>query len=130
METVVKLLATAVLCSIVCLLLQRQTPALTAALGMLGCALCLLAVVPVLSPVVSFVRRLAGLTQLPGAVFAPLFKTAAVGLLSQMAAAVCRDSGQQALAKAAELGSAAVCMYLALPLFELALELLQDMIGG
>ena len=40
------------------------------------------------------------MTGLSGAVFAPLFKTAAIGILAQLAGTICRDSGQQALAQA------------------------------
>lgn len=130
MEAVWKLIAAAILCSILCLLLQKQSPELTAALCVLGCVLCLSLALPLLAPVVSFLRRLEELTQLSGAIFAPLLKTVAVGILTQLAAAVCRDSGRQALAKAVEVCSSLACMYLALPLFEMALSLLQDMIGG
>ena len=72
----------------------------------------------------------AGATGLSGAVFAPLFKTAAIGLLAQMAATICRDSGQQALAQAVEICCGFISFYLALPLLEMVLSLLQTMIGG
>ena len=42
----------------------------------------------------------------------------------------CRDSGQQALAQAVEICCGFVSFYLALPLLELVLSLLQTMIGG
>jgi len=67
---------------------------------------------------------------LSGAVFAPLFKTAAIGILAQLAGTICRDSGQQALAQAVEICCGFVSFYLALPLLELVLSLLQTMIGG
>ena len=63
--------------------------------------------------------------------FAPLFKTAAIGLLSQLAGTLCRDSGQQqALGQTIEICSGFLCIYLALPLLEMVLSLLQTMIGG
>lgn len=130
METVGKLIAAAILCSVLCLLLKKQSPELTAALCVLGCVLCLTLAVPMIAPVVSLIRKLESITQLSGAVFSPLLKTAVVGILAELAAAVCRDSGQQALAKTVELCSGLVCVYLSLPLFETALSLLQDMIGG
>lgn len=73
---------------------------------------------------------LADMTGLSGAVFAPLFKTAAIGILAQLAGTICRDSGQQALAQAVEICCGFVSFYLALPLLELVLSLLQTMIGG
>lgn len=90
----------------------------------------LLTSLPFFSPVLAFFHRLADMTGLSGAVFAPLFKTAAIGILAQLAGTICRDSGQQALAQAVEICCGFVSFYLALPLLELVLSLLQTMIGG
>ena len=128
MDTVGKLIAAALLCSVICLLLKKQAPELTLCLCVL--VLCFLTAFPFFSPVLSFFHRMEELTGLSGAVFAPLFKTAAIGLLSQMAGTICRDSGQQALAQAVEICCGFISFYLALPLLEMVLSLLQTMIGG
>ena len=130
MDTVGKLIAAALLCSVICLLLKKQAPELTLCLCVLVCALCFLTSFPFFSPVLAFVRRLEEITGLSQAVFAPLFKTAAIGLLSQLAGTLCRDSGQQALGQTIEICSGFLCIYLALPLLEMVLSLLQTMIGG
>lgn len=130
MDTIGKLIAAALLCSVICLLLKKQAPELTLCLCVLVCALCFLSVLPFFSPVLAFFHRLEDMTGLSGAVFAPLFKTAAIGLLAQMAGTICRDSGQQALAQAVEICSGFLSFYLALPLLEMVLSLLQTMIGG
>lgn len=130
MDTVGKLIAAVLLCSVICLLLKKQAPELTLCLCMLLCVLCFLTSLPFFSPVLAFFHRLADMTGLSGAVFAPLFKTAAIGILAQLAGTICRDSGQQALAQAVEICCAFVSFYLALPLLELVLSLLQTMIGG
>ena len=130
MDTVGKLIAAVLLCSVICLLLKKQAPELTLCLCMLLCVLCFLTSLPFFSPVLAFFHRLADMTGLSGAVFAPLFKTAAIGILAQLAGTICRDSGQQALAQAVEIWCGFVSFYLALPLLELVLSLLQTMIGG
>ena len=130
MDTVGKLVAAALLCSVICLLLKKQTPELTLCLCVLACALCFLSSLPFFSPILAFFHRLEELTGLSGAVFAPLFKTAAIGLLSQLSGTICRDSGQQALAQAIEISCGFISFYLALPLLEMVLSLLQTMIGG
>ena len=118
METVGKLIAAALICCALSLLLRKQAPELTLALCAVVCALCFLTVLPFFSPVLAFVRRLEEITGLSQAVFAPLFKTAAIGLLSQLAGTLCRDSGQQALGQTIEICSGFLCIYLALPLLE------------
>ena len=112
MDTVGKLIAAALLCSVICLLLKKQAPELTLCLCVLVCALCFLTSFPFFSPILAFFHRLQELTSLSGAVFAPLFKTAAIGLLAQMAATICRDSGDllrlyQLLSCAAAFGNGA-----------------------
>lgn len=129
MDTVGKLIAAALLCSVICLLLKKQAPELTLCLCVLVCALCFLTSFRFFAHSGLF-HRLQELTGLSGAVFAPLFKTAAIGLLAQMAATICRDSGQQALAQAVEICCGFISFYLALPLLEMVLTLLQMMIGG
>ena len=97
------LIAAALICCALNLLLRKQAPELTLALCAVVCALCFLTVLPFFSPVLAFVRRLEEITGLSQAVFAPLFKTAAIGLLSQLAGTLCRDSGQQALGQTIEI---------------------------
>ena len=130
METAGKLIAAALLCCILCLLLQKQAPELTLALCALGCVLCLLLTLPFFSQLLEFLKKLETLSGLSGTVFSPLLKTAAVGILSQLAGALCRDGGRQALAGTVELCGGILCLYLSLPLLELVLSLLQNMIGG
>ena len=130
METAGKLIAAALLCCVLCLLLQKQAPELTLVLCVLGCVLCLLTTLPLFSQILECVKRLEALTGLSGAVFSPLLKTAAVGILSQLAGALCRDGGRQSLAGTVELCGGILCLYLSLPLLELVLSLLQNMIGG
>ena len=129
-KAAVSLIAAALICCALNLLLRKQAPELTLALCAVVCALCFLTVLPFFSPVLAFVRRLEEITGLSQAVFAPLFKTAAIGLLSQLAGTLCRDSGQQALGQTIEICSGFLCIYLALPLLEMVLSLLQTMIGG
>ena len=102
MDTVGKLIAAALLCSVICLLLKKQAPELTLCLCVLVCALCFLTAFPFFSPILAFFHRLEELTGLSGA----------------------------ALAQAVEICCGFISFYLALPLLEMVLSLLQTMIGG
>ena len=64
------------------------------------------------------------------ALLAPVLKAAAVGLLTQLTESFCKDAGQQALAKAVELGGGVLALYALLPLASSVAELLQRMAGG
>ena len=58
MDTVGKLIAAALLCSVICLLLKKQAPELTLCLCVLVCALCFLTSFPFFSPILAFFHRL------------------------------------------------------------------------
>ena len=53
MDTVGKLIAAALLCSVICLLLKKQAPELTLCLCVLVCALCFLTSFPFFSPILA-----------------------------------------------------------------------------
>ena len=78
----------------------------------------------------TFLRRLSGLAGINTALLAPVWKAAAVGLLTQLTESFCKDAGQQALAKAVELGGGILALYALLPLASSVAELLQRMAGG
>ncbi len=98
-------------------------------LGAVGCACILLGTMTFLSPVLEFLRRLQSLAGLNSALLTPVLKTAAVGLLAQIARAFCLDAGQQALAKAVEVGGGILAVYTLLPLAGSMAELLQRMVA-
>ena len=122
--------AFAVVCAILCVVLQKQGTEQAMLLSLAGCAGLLLAAMGALSPAVQFLRRLQELAGLNAAVFAPVLKTAAIGLLTQLAEAFCRDAGQQALAKTVELTGGLLAFTALLPLAGAVTELLQRMAGG
>ena len=57
-----------------------------------------------------------------------LFKALGISLLTQTAADICRDAGESSLAAKAELGGQVLLLICALPLFEYAASLLEQMI--
>ena len=99
-------------------------------LALAGCVGLLLTAMTVLTPVMTFLRRLASLAGVNPALLAPVLKAAAVGLLTQLTESFCKDAGQQALAKAVELGGGVLALYALLPLASSVAELLQRMAGG
>ena len=122
MDTVGKLITAVLLCSVICLLLKKQAPELTLCLCMLLCVLCFLTSLPFFSPVLAFFHRFAR----------KAYCLQDSWLLTKPTPTKPADLSalQQALAQAVEICCGFVSFYLALPLLELVLSLLQTMIGG
>lgn len=83
-----------------------------------------------IAPVVSFLHRLQQMTGLNEALLAPLLKTVAIGLLTQIAGGFCADAGEQSLTKAVELTGTLLALITALPLANAVLQMIQSLMGG
>ena len=99
-------------------------------LSMAVCAMTAMAAAELLEPVTALVETLEGLGGLDGGLVAILFKAVGVGLIADIAAMVCTDSGNSSLAKAVGLLGTAAVLWLSLPLFEALLSLIQEILEG
>lgn len=125
-----KFAAMAIVCALLCTVLKQHGAELSSVLALAGCVGLLIAAFTVLSPVMTFLRRLSGLAGINAALLAPVLKAAAVGLLTQLTESFCKDAGEGALAKAVELCGGILALYALLPLATSVAELLQRMAGG
>ena len=94
------------------------------------CAMLALAAVEYLEPVMDLLRRLDELGRLDGAMIAILLKCVGIGLITEIAGMICADSGNASLAKALQLLGTAVTLWLAVPLFDGLLTLIQEILEG
>ena len=130
MNTYLKLSVAAITTALAALTLRRQTPDLAMLLGVFGCCVSAVAALSLLQPVLDFVQLLYEKTGLEQTLLTPLLKTAGVGILTQIAAAICADAGQSALAKLVELGGTVLCISVGLPLLSALLKLIQQLAGA
>ena len=94
------------------------------------CAMIALAAVEYLEPVLDLLGRLEELGRLDGAMIAVLLKCVGIGLITEIAGMVCTDSGNASLAKALQLLGTAVVLWMAVPLFDGLLTLIQEILEG
>ena len=100
------------------------------ALSMAVCAIIALAAAQYLEPVLDLLRRLEELGGLDGAMIAILLKCVGIGLITEIAGMVCTDSGNASLAKALQLLGTSAVLWLAVPLFDGLLTLIQEILEG
>lgn len=130
MDTLIQIAGMCVIVAAAGLVVRRYRPELAFCLVAACCAMAFCAALPMLSPVVAFLRELAALTGLEEALLTPLFKTVAIGLLTQVAGAFCRDAGEAALHKSVELCGTLLALYAALPLARAVLDTTRTLMGG
>ena len=116
--------------AVLSLLLRRRSPEFSYLLALGCCAAALMGVKALIEPVLRFFEQLAELAGLEGALLAPVIKTVAIGLLSQITGAFCLDAGEKSLAKVVEISGTFLALYTALPLAEEILQNVRTLIGG
>ena len=109
-------------------LLKKSSPELALLLALAACAAVLLALVRGVATVTAFVREVMQWGGVESALFAPLFKTVAIALISRTGADLCRDAGEGAMASLVEMAGAFGAVVVSLPLFGAVWELLSEMI--
>ena len=113
--------------AVAALLIKRDAPELGLALSM---AICLagagiaLEMFSQLREVVDMAREQTGLSP---AVVGPVLKCVGIGVVTRLAADLCKDGGQGAIASAVELCGAACAMGAALPLVRSLLQMISEL---
>ena len=111
-------------------LLDRQGSAAGIPFALLVCVLILMASVSYLQPVLELLRSLQKEANLNGELLTIILKAVGIGLIGEVAALICSDGGNAALARGVEIATAAVLMWLSLPMIKQLLELIQQITGN
>lgn len=82
----------------------------------------------VMSSVLSFLRSLADEAGIPIATLAVVLRTAGISILTKLVSDICRDAGQQGAAAGVEFVGAVTAIYVALPLFRTALDMINALL--
>ena len=128
MELYLKCIAGALVGVVLLLTLGRRDLGL--ALSLTVCVLVALGAMAYLKPVVELLHTLEELGSLDSGLLTILFKTVGMGLITEMAAMVCTDSGSASMARAIQLLGTAAVLWLSLPLFEALLSLIGEILEG
>ncbi|MBQ7329221.1 MAG: stage III sporulation AC/AD family protein [Oscillospiraceae bacterium] len=94
------------------------------------CAMAMMAAASFLQPVVSFVDKLQDIGKLDAGLVSTVLKVVGVGIITEIAALICKDAGNESMGKALQFVSAGVVLWISIPLFEKLLALLDKILGG
>ena len=110
-------------------LLRKNNKELAVVLSLAACLIIGVILIQLAKPLVEFMEKLRALSGLDKALLLPLVKTVGIGLLSQVSSGVCADAGENAIAKLIEVCGGILSLYVALPLLEAVLEMM-ELIGA
>ena len=123
-----KAAAAVVVTAILGLTIEKKEIASLVSLG--GCILAAMVLMEYLSPILRFLKELCSLGAVSEDSFSVLLQAFGVGLISELCAMFCKDTGNSSLGKSVQLLGCCVILYSALPLAESFIALLQDILGG
>jgi stage III sporulation protein AD len=130
MDGMVKAAAGALIAAMLGIILQRQGKeySFVLVLGVSVMGVCL--ILGYMRPVISFLDELRVVGNLNSEVLKILFKAVGIGLISEISASICSDSGNASLGKMLQLLSTAVILWLALPILEQFMDLIVEVLEG
>ena len=94
------------------------------------CCMVSLAGLAYLNPVVDFVKQLEEVGGLDHTLVRILLKVTGIGLLCEIGALICSDSGCSSLGKTVKIMGTAVILWLSLPMYTMLIDLLERILGG
>ncbi len=115
---------------ILVLTIRKQSGEIALLLALCGCCVIFMTAAGLLSPIVSFLQRLQRITALDSQMLEILMKITVVAFTAEIAAAVCNDAGNAGLAKALQMLSSVVILYVSLPMLEALLTLVERILGA
>ena len=94
------------------------------------CVLIGIFIVQLFEPIMSFFSKLRVMAGLDQRLLSPVLKAVGIGLLTQITSRICADAGESAVASLIELSGSILALYVALPLLEAVLEMVESIGGG
>ena len=126
MDLTFKVVAAGVCAALLALVVRRHNAELALCLTLAGCAAVLAAALGLAGGLRDALERAREMSGLSGALFSPVVKCAAIGVVCRIGSDECRDAGSSALGSALEFAGALAALWTALPL----LSALRDTIEG
>lgn len=128
MDVFIKTVAGVLIALVLWLCLQRQERDLALLLTLAVCVMTGILALKRLAPVLTFLRQLEQLGGLQDGILDTLLKTAGIGLITELTAMLCLDSGNSSMERSVRLMGNVTMLLTALPLLQLLMSLLQEIL--
>ncbi len=130
MDIFVKAIACVLIGVVLYLCLYGKGKEISLVLALLICVTVISAGFSYLSSVFTFLGELQQLIGLNNGLFYILLKAVGVAITGEIAGLICNDAGQSSLAKAVQILTTAVILWIALPLYAQILSLIEELLTG
>jgi len=115
----------AALCGVV---VRQKSPELSILLVLTACVLLLWNTLPFFETIRTLLEELTALGDLSPVLLRPMVKTVGLSLVTRLSASLCRDAGEGGIAAFLEVAGGGAAVVAALPLLEMVLDLVMDLL--
>ncbi|MBQ8358511.1 MAG: hypothetical protein IJX37_01165 [Oscillospiraceae bacterium] len=110
--------------------LNKHGKDISVLMTMAVCAMVIIAAVSFLQPIVNFLRKIQSVGNLDGELLSVILKVVGIGIVAEISTLICKDAGNESMGKALQFLSAAVVLWMSIPVFEKLLSLLDKILGA
>ena len=125
---IVKIIGVAILTTFAVLVLKPTKPEVAAIVSVAGGLIVLLMFVDALGGVISQMSAIVNRTGIKSDIFSSLLKIIGVGYLTEFAAGICNDAGNQSMGQKVILAGKVIILVLALPIVNNLIEIVVGMV--
>ena len=128
MDIFLKIIAGILITVILYQVLAKNAKDTATLLSLIVCCMIASVAVGFLTPVIEFLQRLQNIGNLDADLVQIILRSVGIALLSQIVTQICADAGNGALGKALQILSATIILWIALPLFTILIDLIEDIL--
>lgn len=128
MDIFLKSTGSVLIAVLLCIVLTKHGKDYTVLLSIAICAVVFVAAGTLLQPILAFFTRLVQMGQLDSKVLSLLLKITGVAMITQIACVICADAGNKAMEKTLQILSAITILWLALPLLDEMLQIMESLL--
>ena len=128
MESIMQIAAIAVTAALCATVVKKQSPEIGAVLALMTGVLILLLSYPAIKSIKELMESLSETAGLAPAILTPVIKTVGIGIITKVAAELCRDAKESGIASFLETAGAALALVVCIPLVEAVLSMIGELL--
>ena len=112
------------------LVLAKQNKDISVALSICVCCMIFSAVAYYFGPIVELIRKLRDIGRLNSETLSIILRAAGIGMIAEIGSTICKDAGNDTLGKTLQLLASMVILWLAVPIFDNLILLIESIIAS
>jgi len=128
MDMLIRVMAIAVVGSVIGLVLKKNSPEMSMLLTISVAIFALYLAFEVIGSVVGFIRSLSETAGISPAVLGIVLKTIGIAIVTKLTSDICRDAGQSGVAAGVDFAGTITAIYISLPLLESVMSMINSLI--